>query len=127
LRQALGVPFRPYFLDVLARQRDALRDALTSPVFARVWSEGTALTLPDALAAVATFLDQAPPTGRLSAREREVLQLVAQGASDGEIAARLYISRHTASKHVASVLAKLDAPNRTAAVAAAYRRGLIAP
>ena len=63
----------------------------------------------------------------MSAREREVLRLLVEGASDSEIADRLFISRHTASKHVAAILDKLGAPNRTTAVAIAYRRGLVSP
>ncbi|MGC4105987.1 MAG: helix-turn-helix transcriptional regulator [Thermomicrobiales bacterium] len=56
---------------------------------------------------------------RLSRREREVLGLVAQGFSDREIAARLFISRPTVSKHVVAILAKLDVPTRAAAAAVA--------
>ena len=62
-----------------------------------------------------------PPLG-LTAREGEVLRLVAEGATDAAIAAALSISVNTVHKHVASILAKTGAPNRTAA--AALRRGL---
>ena len=48
-----------------------------------------------------------------------MLRLVAAGWADKEIASTLTISRHTASKHVAAVRTKLDAPSRTAAVAVA--------
>ena len=63
--------------------------------------------------------------GPLSEREREVLSLVADGLSDKEVAQRLGLSAHTVHRHVANILAKLDAPSRTAAVASAVRRGLI--
>jgi pimeloyl-ACP methyl ester carboxylesterase/DNA-binding CsgD family transcriptional regulator len=63
--------------------------------------------------------------GELSAGEREVLALVAQGLSDAQIAARLVISPHTAHRHVANVLAKLQLPTRAAAAAAAARAGLL--
>ena len=54
-----------------------------------------------------------------------VQRLVAEGWADKEIASALAISRHTASKHVAAVRAKLHAPSRTGAVAAAREAGLI--
>jgi DNA-binding NarL/FixJ family response regulator len=61
----------------------------------------------------------------LTPREREVLQLLGEGASNKEIARRLDISVHTAKFHVASIAAKLDATGRTDAVAQAVRRGLM--
>jgi len=64
-------------------------------------------------------------TNRLTAREREVLRLLAEGASNKLIARRLGISVHTAKFHVASIATKLDATGRTDAVAQAVRLGLI--
>ncbi len=61
----------------------------------------------------------------LTAREGEVLGLLAHGASNKSIARALDISVHTAKFHVASVLAKLGARNRSDAVAIGIRRGLI--
>ncbi len=61
------------------------------------------------------------PRSRLTAREEQVLALVAEGLSNGQIAERLYISVKTVSVHVSAILRKLDAPSRTAA-AAIYRR-----
>jgi DNA-binding CsgD family transcriptional regulator len=61
----------------------------------------------------------------LSHRELEVLALLAEGASNKEIARRLGISVHTAKFHVGSLLDKLDAVGRTDAVAHAARRGVI--
>ena len=61
----------------------------------------------------------------LSSREIEVLSLMAEGASNKEIAQRLAISIHTAKFHVASILEKLDATGRTDAVAHAVRLGLL--
>jgi len=63
--------------------------------------------------------------GELSAREREVLGLVARGLSDASIAERLVISPHTVHRHVANILAKLGQPTRAAAAAAAARAGLL--
>jgi DNA-binding CsgD family transcriptional regulator len=61
----------------------------------------------------------------LTARESEVLGLLAHGASNKSIARALEISVHTAKFHVASVLLKLDARNRSDAVAIGIRRGLV--
>jgi DNA-binding NarL/FixJ family response regulator len=72
---------------------------------------------------------QAPPlasTSSLTAREREILELIAEGAANRRIAARLAISRHTVKFHVASILAKLGARTRTEAVTLALRAGLLA-
>jgi DNA-binding CsgD family transcriptional regulator/tetratricopeptide (TPR) repeat protein len=64
------------------------------------------------------------PAG-LTAREREVLELVATGATNPEVAARLYLSERTVAHHVSAVLRKLDSPTRTAAVTRARELGLL--
>jgi two-component system, NarL family, response regulator YdfI len=61
----------------------------------------------------------------LTARETEVLALLAEGAGNKEIAAKLSISEHTAKFHVSSILSKLGATTRTEAVTRGYRLGLI--
>jgi two-component system, NarL family, response regulator YdfI len=61
----------------------------------------------------------------LTRREREVLQLLAAGSGNKEIAARLGISDHTVKFHVASILGKLGAESRTEAVSLGIRRGLV--
>lgn len=61
----------------------------------------------------------------LTPREREVLQLLAAGIVNKEIASRLNISEHTAKFHVASILGKLGVSTRTEAVSAGIRRGLV--
>ena len=60
----------------------------------------------------------------LTAREREVLALVAEGLTNDEIARRLYISPGTAKTHVRHLLAKLDARDRVHLVIIAYQAGL---
>jgi DNA-binding CsgD family transcriptional regulator len=62
----------------------------------------------------------AAPLG-LTAREFEVLRLIADGRSNPEIAARLFISAKTASVHVSNILAKIGVPSRGEAAAAAHR------
>jgi two-component system nitrate/nitrite response regulator NarL len=61
----------------------------------------------------------------LTARELETLLLLARGYSNKQIARSLRISQHGAKRHVANVLAKLNCPNRTLAVALALREGII--
>src|SRR5262249_20337356 len=61
----------------------------------------------------------------LTGREAEVLLLVADGMSNSQIAARLFISRKTASVHVSNILAKLGVATRVEAAALAHRRGLV--
>jgi DNA-binding CsgD family transcriptional regulator len=61
----------------------------------------------------------------LSTREREVLALLAEGAPNKVIARRLGISVHTAKFHVAAIVAKLGAANRTEAIGIAMREGLV--
>lgn len=63
----------------------------------------------------------------LTAREQEVLQLVAQGASNPEVAAKLYLSKHTVNFHMKNILRKLHLKNRAQAVAYAVRTGLASP
>ncbi|HEV7206943.1 MAG TPA: AAA family ATPase [Jatrophihabitans sp.] len=63
----------------------------------------------------------------LTARESEVLHLLAEGLSNADIAGRLYLSEKTVGHHVSAVLRKLGAPTRARAVATALRTGLLAP
>jgi DNA-binding NarL/FixJ family response regulator len=70
-------------------------------------------------------VEDEPPPIELTARELQVLQLLAEGASNKSIARRLDITPHTAKFHVASIVAKLGATGRTDAVAKAMRLGLV--
>jgi len=61
----------------------------------------------------------------LSAREVEVLTLMADGLSNAEIADKLFLSLRTVTSHITSILGKLDLTSRTAAVAFAIRQGIV--
>ena len=117
--------------------KQAARAALSEEAFAAAWAVGEAMTLEQAIAAALSDEEAAPATVAqpvatairdaahgLTSRELEVLRLVAQGTTDGEIAAHLSISVKTVNKHVASVLSKTGSANRTAATAFAMRHGL---
>ena len=66
------------------------------------------------------------PAGLLTEREREVLDLIAAGSTNREIAERLYLSPHTVKEHTSALYRKLQARNRAEAVQRAQRIGLLA-
>jgi DNA-binding NarL/FixJ family response regulator len=64
------------------------------------------------------------PSG-LTAREGQVLRLVASGRSNHQIAGELTLSKKTVARHLSNIFAKLDVPSRTAAAAFAFEHGLV--
>jgi predicted ATPase/DNA-binding CsgD family transcriptional regulator len=130
LRRVLSAPVPP--CERPDRERDAAlaRAGLDDASFARATTTGEAM----ALASVYEYAletgrhaAQDPPdeTGGLSAREVEVLGLVAEGLTDQEVAGALYLSPRTVGQHLRNVYRKLGVNSRTAATRAAIGRGLI--
>lgn len=70
---------------------------------------------------------RADPTARLTEREGQVLRLITTGLNNAEIADQLLLSHETVKTHVANVLAKLGARDRTQAVIIAYEVGFVSP
>lgn len=128
------------------RALGAVRAAMDKDAFAAAWAEGRAM-MPEQVVEYALALlaprgqalpaETTPPThppsprqaarqqfGGLTAREREVAVLVAQGNSNAEIATALVTSKRTVEKHIGSILAKLGFTSRAQIVAWALERGL---
>jgi DNA-binding NarL/FixJ family response regulator len=106
------------------------RDASAAAILAAVEAAASGLAVVDphdlegllASAAPAPLLGDPPA---ITARELEVLRMMAEGAANKTIAWKLGISEHTVKFHVASILTKLNAGSRTEAVTLGIRRGLI--
>jgi DNA-binding NarL/FixJ family response regulator len=99
----------------------AAGDALLAPAITRRLIEQFVRRPPASIRPLPPQLDE------LTARELEVLKLVAGGRSNAEIAAELYVSDATVKTHVAHALRKLDLRDRVQAVVFAYENGLVEP
>ena len=103
--------------------KDSPREALVRAV--RAAFSGESVLAPSVATRLLSQL-RAPASDALSARELEVLTLIAQGETNRGAAARLFISEATVKTHLLHIYEKLDVNDRAAAVAAAYERGLLA-
>ncbi|NUP61373.1 MAG: response regulator transcription factor [Nonomuraea sp.] len=104
--------------------KDTPRAELRRAVLAAARGESV---LSPAVAGLLTQRARAPEQRALSPRELEVLGLIARGATNRDVAGRLFITEATVKTHLLHVFAKLDVKDRAAAVAAAYERGLLKP
>jgi DNA-binding NarL/FixJ family response regulator len=111
--------------------KDAPEERLLTAI--QVVAEGGSLFAPSVTRRLIEEFSNRAPQARppalegLTARELEVLRLLAQGLSNAEIAARLVVSEHTVKTHVARILQKLDLRDRTQAVVLAYESGVVRP
>ncbi len=113
------------------------RRAAGEPKATLAWEAGRSMGLEEAVAAALRAMDAVdlahqpssrpldPRGAALTRREVEVLALVGEGCSDGQIAERLFISKKTASVHVANIKDKLGTENRVETALAAVRMGLV--
>ncbi len=147
LRQAMGTPppslfwYRALFQPLHEFTIASLRTQLGEQAFDAAWAEGRTMTLEQALAAqgAVTMPPSAPagpssvphapkactsPDG-LTAREGEVLRLVAQGLTNEQVAQRLVISPRTVDTHLTSIYSKLGVSSRSAATRYAVQHHLV--
>jgi DNA-binding CsgD family transcriptional regulator len=128
-RETRSTPLPPLYCADYERALAALRTQLGEKTFAALWSEGQSLTPQQALAAREPAALSSPSAGQpaapsaktpassngLTAREAEVLRLLARGLSSAQIAEQLVVSLATVNTHVRSIYTKLGVTSRSAA------------
>ncbi len=140
-REAYRIPLPPIYRADYEQAVASTRAQLGEKTFAAAWAEGRAMTLDEVLAAQGPVTVPTPapaepsstpparssPTypGGLTAREVEVLRLVAQGLTDAKIAEQLVIRPFTVNNHVRSIFGKLGVTNRSAATRYAMEHQLV--
>ncbi len=135
LRETRSIPLPPLYRADYERAVAAARTQLGEKTFAALWSEGQSMTPEQALAArgPATMSSPSAPSvkppmtypDRLTAREVEVLRLVAQGLSDTQVAEKLVISPRTVNTHLKSIYGKIQVSSRSAATRYAMEQHLV--
>jgi predicted ATPase/DNA-binding CsgD family transcriptional regulator len=140
LRDAIGAPLPPVYYADYDRSVVAVRSSLGEKAFATAWAEGRNMTPEQALAAhgkamIPTSMPARPasappmksppsPAG-LTAREVEVLRLLAMGLTDAQIAEQLVLSLHTVHAHLRAIYSKLGVTSRSAATRYAFEHHLV--
>jgi DNA-binding CsgD family transcriptional regulator len=140
LREAIGAPMYPVYRASYEQTLALARAQLGEQALRAAWAEGRMMTpvqavatqeqamTPTALPArSATAPPLQPPTSPfgLTAREVEVLRLLAQGLSDAQIAEHLVISPRTVNRHITSLYSKLGVSSRAAATRFAHEHHLL--
>jgi len=138
LREAIAVPLPPVDRAAYEQAVHAARAQLGAPAFAAAWQEGRTMTPGEAFAAQGRVISPPPtpadplptspskttPSG-LTAREVEVLRLLAQGMTIPQIAKRLILSAHIVNAHVRSIYTKLDVNSRSGVTRYAIEQHLL--
>jgi predicted ATPase/DNA-binding CsgD family transcriptional regulator len=138
LREAMGTPIPPVYRADYDRSVVATRAQLGEKVFAVAWAEGRKMTPEQALAAQAIPsipmpekptsvppMKSPPHSTRLTARELEILRLVAQGLTNEQVAEDLVISPRTVETHLTSIYSKIGVSSRSAATRYAMQHHLV--
>jgi DNA-binding CsgD family transcriptional regulator len=116
-RERMGYARAPINQPAVDMTLAATRDALSDDVFTAAWEEGAALSLDDAVeyATRACGARARPSSGwaSLTTTERQVVRLVADGLTNPQIAARLFVTRATVKTHLSHIFSKLGVINRT--------------
>jgi DNA-binding NarL/FixJ family response regulator len=133
LRDTLGVPRWPVQHVMHERSNATVRARLDDVRWASAWTEGTAMSIEQAVAYACQEPEPPDPAlasppaaypSGLSAREVEVLRLIAAGKTNREIADALFLSPGTVNVHVTHILTKTNSTNRTEAALFARDHGL---
>jgi predicted ATPase/DNA-binding CsgD family transcriptional regulator len=135
-RESMGAGVEPRLTKAFEDAMAHARSTLGSDAFVGAWRAGRALPLeravaealgekPPTTAPAAPISPARAPTSSLTAREIEVLRLIAEGRTDKETGVALNISVRTVNSHVTSILNKLGVDSRAAAVAVGARSGLL--
>lgn len=135
-RSAANAPYYGNELIDYERTIALIRSQIDEDAFASALRMGNGRSIPDVIACMLTMVPAAlatkapvsaepefPVAWKLTAREADVLRLLASRLSDREIAEALYISRYTVARHVAAILRKLDVRSRHDAARLAQDRG----
>jgi DNA-binding CsgD family transcriptional regulator/tetratricopeptide (TPR) repeat protein len=141
LREVIGAPLPPVERPAYDNSIIAARSQLGEKSFAAAWAEGramapeqalaaqTSVTLPQPLPTTTSSIPPAKPTATypdgLTTREVEVLQLLAQGLTDAQIAEQLVISPRTVNNHLTSIYSKIQVSSRSAATRYAMEHQLV--
>jgi ATP/maltotriose-dependent transcriptional regulator MalT len=137
LREAMGAPIPPVYRADYDRSVAAARAQLGEQVFTAAWAQGRVMVPEQALAAqvmpatslparsTATSATKPPYPAGLSAREVEVLRLVAQGLTNEQVAEQLVISPRTVNTHLTSIYGKIQVSSRSAATRYAIEHNLV--
>ena len=120
------------YIDGYVRHQDEIRTAIGDSAFQTAWQEGRAISVDQAVALTMEVESTDAPSPQeaiqeygLTAREIEVLKLVASGLTDAQVGEVLYISPRTVSKHLQSVYGKIQVSTRSAATRFALEHDLV--